>query len=109
MHRRDCGRGSGGIFEGNWDGWKLRKDLISKPTLDVLLEVSKRVGSVGYDPNIPCLQVGQTIHLVTSNGTSKYQVPESYETPEFENSRDFWGFQNVGAQVLSQDKVLAAS
>ena len=46
------------FFEGNWDrlGWvELRKDLFSKPTLDVPLEVSKRIGSVGYDPNIPCL------------------------------------------------------
>ena len=28
-------------------------------------EVSKRLGSVGYNPNIPHLQVGEITHLLT--------------------------------------------
>ncbi len=40
-------------------------------------EVSKWLGSVDYNRNIPHLQVGETTHIltidpITSNGTSKY-------------------------------------
>ena len=33
--------------------------------LDVPLEVSKWLGSVGYNPNIPHLEVGEIAHLLT--------------------------------------------